>query len=367
MVKSAKPARRSRRTSSPENAEALKAALDREFSDYVTTRRLPDPDDRRGHERYLASLRRRVLSDSGVGVETAAAARPADSRPVLGGSVMDLVGLVRGQFTSAILSPVRLGDGLYDYYPPELPAKGFWHSTPFAPPPLTYKFESPANSTISLAVPQIGVGKFHSSASTFQKQVDRSARVWCGAYLPIDPALHDPAHGEKDVVVWAEGTIGYDYALSATPGPVWNGRPVAASAQVNILARFLRYNRQTGQLMAEQDAPLSYLAAMSILEARLVPNGATMSKPGDVKQIIGGPYAAWSSGPAPFSLELKHGTTRKLETDSTYVVAVVCEVILGALGAGQGPAAIASAEVSAQMFLRVATLGVFAHDPKVPF
>lgn len=367
MAKSRKPARRSRRTSSSKNAEALKAALDREFSDYVTTRRLPDPDDRRGRERYLASLRRRVLADPGVGVETAAVTSPAYSQPVLGGSVMDLVGLVRRQFTTAILSPVRLGDGLYDYYPPELPALGFWHKRPFGPSPLTYKIDSPLNSTISLSVPQVGLGKFASIASTIQTPVDRAARVWCGAYLPIDPTLHDDSHGEKDVVVWAEGTIGYDYELSATPGPAWNGKPEAAQAQVNILARLLRYSRHTGQLMADQDAPLSYLASMSILHAHLAPNGVTTSKPGDVKQFIGGPYAAWSAGAAPFSLELGHGTTRKLETDSTYQVAIVCEVILSALGAGQGAAAVASAEVSAQMFLRVATLGVFAHDPKVPF
>jgi hypothetical protein len=50
-----------------------------------------------------------------------------------------------------------------------------------------------------------------------------------------------------------------------------------------------------------------------------------------------------------------------LETDSTYQVAVLCSVSLGALS---GPAP-ASAQVSAQMFLRLVTLGVFPHDPSV--
>ncbi len=367
MAKSRKSVRRPQRIHSTQNTEALEGMLDREFIDYVTTRRAPDPEDRRGRDRYLASLRRTVLSNPGVGAASAGDANSAGSQPVLGGSVMDLIGLVRGKFTAGMLSPIRLGDGLYDFYPPELPAKGFWKRKPFAPPPLTYKVDSPPNSTISLSVPQVGSGRFYSSASTFQTPVDRYARVWCGTYLPIDPTLHDSAHGEKDVVVWAEGTLAYDYALSATPGPAWNAKSPAASAQVNILARLLRYSRQTGQLLAEQDAPLSYLAALPILHARLVPNGTTLTKPGDAQQIIGGPYAAWSSGPTAFSLELKHGTTRKLETDSTYLVAVVCEVVLSALAAGQGQAGIASAEVSAQLFLRLATLGIFDHDPKVTF
>ncbi len=165
-----------------------------------------------------------------------------------------------------------------------------------------------------------------------------------------------------------KGTITYDYALSATPGPAWNSRPEAASANVNVMARLLRFNRQTGALMADPDAVLSYLAHRQILKATLLPNGLTTSPPFSPTPRVGGPYAAWSSGPASFAIDLQDGQTRKLETDSTYQVAVLCSVGLGALTAGQGPAAsVANAQVSAQLFLRLVTLGVFAHDPSVTF
>jgi hypothetical protein len=369
MAKSRTSARRpQQRLYSSQNIESLTNALDREFSDYVSTRRVPEADDRRGRERYLASLRRTVAANPFADMNTSDVSH-AEGMPSVfgGGSVMDLVGLVRSRFTAGLTSPIRLGDGLYDFYPPELPAFGLWHARPYGPQSLVYAGTWPTNSSITLSVPQVGVGKFYSSASTFQNAGDRSARVWCGTYLPVDPSLHDSSHGEKDIVVWAEGTISYDYALSATPGPMWNGKPEAASAQVNILARLLRYSRQTGQLMADQDAILSYFAALSALDARLVPNGATSTKPGERKQIIGGPYAAWSTPPTNFSIELNNGKPRKLETDSIYLVAIVCEVILTGLAAGQAPAGLASAEVSAQMFLRRATLGIFAHDPSVPF
>ena len=88
---------------------------------------------------------------------------------------------------------------------------------------------------ILFSFPQIGVGRFYASASTIQNPVNRFAKVWCGTLLPIDSNLHDAAHGIKDAVVWAEGTISYDYALSATPGSAWTGaRSEAAHAGVFV-------------------------------------------------------------------------------------------------------------------------------------
>jgi hypothetical protein len=74
---------------------------------------------------------------------------------------------------------------------------------------------------------------------------------------------------------------------------------------------------------------------------------------------VGGGYAAWSSGATPFAIDWRDGQPRVLETDSTYQVAVVCSVQVNALG---GPAA-AKAQASAQLFLRLVTLGIVPHDP----
>jgi hypothetical protein len=146
---------------------------------------------------------------------------------------------------------------------------------------VTHQKQSPPNSSILLSVPQVGSGRFYSSASTFLTSVDRYASAWCGTVLPIAPTLHDAAKGPKDLVVWAEGTITYDYSLS---------------------------------------------------------------------------------------IDLQNGQSRKLETDSTYQVALLCSVGLGALTAGQGPtASVANAQVSAQLFLRLVTLGVLEHHPSVTF
>ncbi|RPI35707.1 MAG: hypothetical protein EHM54_07550 [Nitrospiraceae bacterium] len=351
--------------------EALRNTLDREFEDYVATRSLPAPDDPRGLERYAASLRRMALSSPDVGVRmggSSGAPDTADRPATFDYHTRDLTSLARAKLTISSMLPIhQLCSGLYDFYPPELPVRAFCNRKPFTTP-FTHQKESPTNSTILLSVPQVGSGRFYSSASTFQTPVDRYAHAWCGTVLPIDPALHDDAQGPKDVVVWAEGTITYDYALSATPGQAWNARPKAAFANVNVMARLLRFNRQTGALMADPDAILSYLAHSQILKASLVPNGVTTSLPSTPTPTVGGPYAAWSSGPASFAIDLPDGQTRKLETDSIYQVAVLCSVDLGALAAGQGPTAfVASAQVSAQLFLRQVTLGVFAHDPRVTF
>ena len=350
--------------------EALRNTLDREFEDYVETRSLPAPDDRLGLERYVASLRRMALSSPDVGVRTGGSSDDPDTadRPAtFGHHARALTSLARAKLTISSMMPIQLCSGLYDFYPPELPVRAFCHRKPFTTP-FTHQKESPTNSTILLSVPQVGSGRFYSSASTFQTTVDRYAHAWCGTVLPIDPTLHDAAQGPKDVVVWAEGTITYDYALSATPGPAWNARPEAAFANVNVMARLLRFNKQTGALMADPDAILSYLAHRQILKASLLPNSVTTSLPSTPTPSVGGPYASWSSGPASFTIDLPDGQTRKLETDSIYQVAVLCSVGLGALAAGQGPNAfVASAQVSAQLFLRQVTLGVFAHDPSVTF
>jgi hypothetical protein len=131
-----------------------------------------------------------------------------------------------------------------------------------------------------------------------------------------------------------------------------------------VQARLLRFDRRTGAptSMADPDAPISIWAYKQSVQASLVPNGQTTSPPSTTAPRVGGSYAAWSTGPTPFEITLRDGPGRKLETDSTYQVAVVCSVDLGALA---GPGAVASAEVSALMFLRLVTIGVFAHDPSV--
>jgi hypothetical protein len=128
---------------------------------------------------------------------------------------------------------------------------------------------------------------------------------------------------------------------------------------VEIMARLLRFDRRTGQALNTPDQFVAgYLAAKEILNARLVPNSTTTSPTSAQNPSIGGSYAAWSSGPNAFAIDLPDGKPRKLETDSTYQVAVVCAVEINALS---GPAP-ASAQVTAQLFLRLATLGVLPHD-----
>ena len=63
-------------------------------------------------------------------------------------------------------------------------------------------------------------------------------------------------------------------------------------------------------------------------------------------------------------MDLANNQTRKLETDSFYRVAVICAVGLSALASGQS---IANAQVSALLSLRLVTLGILEHDPKVVF
>ncbi|MDP2603664.1 MAG: hypothetical protein Q8S00_13880 [Deltaproteobacteria bacterium] len=374
MARKRVSSRRPHRISSSQATEALRKALHEEFDDYVTTQSLPAQDDQRGRERYMKSLRRMVLSSPNVAVrgnDSISDTNTDGLSAIFGEHVMDmgLPSLLKRKFTAGMMSPIRLGDGLYDFYPPELPVKGFWQRKPFTttfPPSGSPPFQkdSPPNSSLMLTVPQVGSGRFYASASTFQTPTDRVAKAWCGTMLPIDPNLHDEARGPKDVVVWAEGTIVYDYALSATLGSAWNTRPEAATAQVDIHARLLRFDRQTGQPTYPADANvLPFLAFSRILNASLFPNGVTTSPPSSPTPHVGGPYAAWSSGPTSFAIDLPNGTTRKLETDSTYQVAVVCSVQLSALS---GPAP-ASAQVSAQLFLRLVTLGILPHDPSVPF
>ena len=374
MARKRVSSRRPHRISSSQATEALRKALDQEFDDYVTTQSLPAQDDQRGLDRYMKSLRRMVLSSPNVAIRGNDSISDTNNdglSAIFGEHVMDmgLPSLLKSKFTAGMMSPIRLGDGLYDFYPPELPVKGFWQRKPFTttfPPSGSPPFQkdSPPNSSLMLTVPQVGSGRFYASASTFQTPTDRIAKAWCGTMLPIDPTLHDEVHGPMDVVVWAEGTISYDYALAATPGSAWNTRPEAATAQVDVNARLLRFDRRTGQPMyAADDFVLPFLASRQIVKASLFPNGVTTTTPLMSTHHIGGSYAAWSTGPDPFAIDLPNGKTRKLETDSTYQVAVVCSVQLSALS---GPAP-ASAQVSAQLFLRLVTLGIFPHDPGVPF
>jgi hypothetical protein len=360
MARARKAVRRARSVVQTISDRALKDTLDREFDDAVATRTLPSPDDHRGRQRYLASLRRRALARPDVSVEIV-----GDRQGALG-HVMDLSSLLKGRISlQSLLTPVRLGDGLYDFYPPELPVKGLWNRQPFRTP-FNHPREWPGNSTLLLTVPQVGAGRFYASASTLQVPSDRHAHAWCGTLLPVDPALHDAAHGPRDIVIWAEGTLTYDYALSAPPSPAWSVRPEAAKARVDVMARLLRFNRATGALMADPDAVLAYLAHRNIVAATLLPNGVTTSPPSSAKPSVGGPYAGWSSGPVSFAIDLPDGKSRKLDTDSTYQVAVLCSVSLDALAAGQGAnAVVANVEVSALLSLRLVTLGVLPHDPKV--
>ena len=339
----------------------LQTTLDREFDDYAATRERPALDDPRGHARYLENRRRMALASPVVGIE-GATTEPSTSPAQSGQQLMGLSGFMKSSLSLKHLSPIMLGAGLYDFYPPELPPKGSWRRQPFKTP-FNHQKQAPANGTLLLSVPQVGSGRFYASATTLESPTDRYAQAWCGTVLPIDPNLHNEAEGPKDVVVWAEGTMTYDYALSGLPGPSWNSRPVAAAAQVDVLVRLLRYSRQSGQLLADPDAILSYLAGRRIMEASLTPNAATASPPSSSSAKVGGSYAGWSSGPTNFAIDLPHGRARKLETDSTYQIAVLCSVSLSALS-GPSPA---SAEVSAQMFLRLVTLGILPHDPSVPF
>lgn len=359
---------RSIRINSPQNAEALRGALYQEFDDQLVTRSPPSPDDKRGHDRYLKSLSRLALSSHVVSAGGSESITHADTNAlqvVFGDQVRDMgfPSLVKSKFARAVLTPLRAGDGLYDFYPPELPAKGFWQRQPFVNIFPSIQRATPTDGAILLSVPQVGSGSFYASAATFEKPTDRNAKVWCGVMLPIDPALHDAAHGPKDLIIWAEGTIAYDYALSALPGPAWNSRPEAATAQIDISARLLRYDRQTGQALFAPDAfLLPYLSHREILKASLHPNIATSSPPSSPTPSVGGAYAAWSTGANPFAIDWRDGQPRMLDTDSTYQVAVVCSVQLNAL-AGPAPA---SAQVSAQLFLRLVTLGIVPHDPSTP-
>jgi hypothetical protein len=253
--------RRSKQIASSTITEALRNTLDREFEDYATTRSLPSPDDRRGRERYIASLQRMALASPHVGSHAPSFSLDAisdDSHAHLGQHVMGGgFSVLKSKLTLGSMYPIRLGEGLYDFYPPELPPKGLFHRQPFTQP-FTHQKESPSNGTLLLSVPQVGSGRFYASGSTFERPADRDAKAWCGTLLPIDPKLHNDAEGPKNIVVWAEGTITYDYELSATPGAAWNTRPKAADARVNVLVRLLRFSRQTGQLMADPEAILSY-------------------------------------------------------------------------------------------------------------
>ncbi len=367
MPPTRKPARSSTRISKSHIEEALSRTLEREFNDYATTQTLPAADNARERDRYLASRRRLALASPHVGI--AGADIDNAERQGAFGYVMDQHSALKGKLSlNALLTPIRLGEGLYDFYPPELPPQGFVRNRKPFTEPYTLQRSDPATGALMLSIPQVGTGRFYASATSFSNPVNRYARAWSGTIVPIDPALHDDAHGPKDVVVWAEGTLGYDYTLSAPRGAAWDSQPAAAKATVNVMARLLRFSRHTGQLMADPDANLSYLAHREILDATLLPNGVTTAPPSAVKPSVGGPYAAWSSGPTSFAIDLRDGTTRLLATDSTYHVAVICAVSIDARAAGQGAtAAIASAEASAQLFLRLVTLGVLPHDPKVTF
>jgi hypothetical protein len=357
--------KRSKRINSSQSTEALRKTLHQEFDDHVATRFVPAPGDQRGRDRYLKSLRRLALSSPVVSVggnDSIPDASLNELVAVFGDQVRDMgtPRLVKSKLTTSMQSPYRLGEGLYDYYPPELPPKGFSHRQPFASVFPTLEASSSPKDTILLSVPQVGAGSFFASAATLPNPIDRSAKVWCGVLLPIDANLHGDAQGPKDLIMWAEGTIAYDYALSATPGPVWNSKPEAATAEIYISARLLRYDRQTGQPRFAPDAfVLPYLSARQILKASLHPNGVTTSPPSSPSPVVGGSFAGWSTEARPFAIDWRDGETRLLETDSTYKVAVVCTVQLNAL-AGPAPA---SAQVNAQLFLRLVTLGILPHDP----
>jgi hypothetical protein len=345
-----------RRISSSQVVEAFSSTLSQEFDDFVATRSLPAADDRPGRERYAASLRRKVLSTADLG---SVGIEPPTTD--LGQHVMDLPAILKSNLTASLNSPLRLGEGLYDFYPPELPPKGYWHRQPFTKPQeFVFERVRPASSdAFVMKIPLFGPGRFYANAATLPTSTDRYAEAWCGILLPIDPNLHDAAHGPKDLMVWAEGTVDYDYTLSATPGADWNSRPEAADARVAIKVRLLRFDRQTNAPRFGVTDGASYVALHEILRARLLPNGVTSSPPSALMPSVGGPYAAWSSGPQPFTIDPAQGNTRKLDTDSYYYVAILCAADAGAL---PGPA---NAEVNAQMFLRLVTLGIFPHDPTV--
>ena len=367
MARTRKSARRIGRINPSVAAEALDAALKQEFEDRVATATLPDPADRRGRERYAASMRRLALARPNVGIRRPDAAQGlSDPLPAFGQRVMDMASVAKKKLTIGALMPIKLGDGLYDFYPPELPFLNFFHAHPFAPPAFETRATNPANSSIAITVPQIGSGRFYASALSLTMANDRQATCWCGVMLPVDPNLHGDAQGPKDLVIWAEGTLDYDYALSAVPGAAWNTRPEAAMVTVDVNARLLRFDRRTGQVIVAADNFVgAYLAYRRLLHARLLPNATTTADPSKAAPSVGGPYAAWSSGPTPFTLGLHDGVTRLLDTDSLYSVAVVCSVGLSAL-APQGTTP-ANAQVSAQLFLRLVTLGVLPHDPAVTF
>jgi hypothetical protein len=223
-----------------------------------------------------------------------------------------------------------------------------------------------------ISAPQIDAGVFFSSVHTLNTpsspivtpfKATRTAMAWSGTLITIDPRLHDVAHGSKDVVVWAKGTLGYDYTLAASPGRRWYSQPDAASARVAVMARLIRYDRQTGKLVAAAEEVPGYFATQTRLDATLVPNGTTTVPPSCPKPLVGGPYAAWSTGQDPFYLDLPDGQPRWLRTDSFYYVAVLCAASLEAKGAGPAPEDAASASVSATMHLQLVTLGIRPHDP----
>ena len=361
-----KAVRSSKRIVRSDIEESLNRTLEREFEDYTATRTRPEPDNARGRERYLASRRRMALASPHVGIGAFAETPGHDERQGAVGYVMDLQKILKsGISLNSALNPIRLGEGLYDFYPPDLPPQGFVRNRR----PFTNNYSlpksDPANGSLLLSIPQFGTGRFYASASSLSLPVDRFARAWAGTVVPIDANLH--TNEPKDVIVWAEGTMSYDYELTAPVGPAWNSQPAAAKASVNVMVRLLRYSRQTGQLLADPDAILSYLAHRTLVDATLLPNGVTTQPPSAIKPSVGGPYAAWSSGVTNFAMDYRDGKTRKLETDSTYQVAVLCSVSIEARAAGQGGGAVASAEASAQLFLRVVTLGIVPHDPKVTF
>jgi hypothetical protein len=356
--------RRPKRISASAAADGLRATLDQEFRDEMATRSLPKPDDRRGRQRYAESLRRLALSRLTVSAPSAQSELNPDAAYQLapaGFTVRDLTSLGRGKLTMSLMPAIRLGDGLYDYFPPDLPHHSLWHSQPFENA-FPHAVSDPPNGALLLTVPQIGVGRFYASASTLQSKTSTFAHAWSGVILPIDPHIHDAAHGPKEVVVWAEGTMAYDYALSAPVVPAWNTQPLAAKATVNVMARLLRY-KLTGERETDPDAVLARMSDVGFVDATLLPNGMTTSLPSSARPSVGGGYAAWSSQPTNFNLDATHQRPRILDADHTYQIAVVCAVSLSAWGVGQGPSAVAaSVQVSAQAFLRLVTLGIFELD-----
>jgi hypothetical protein len=354
-----KAVRRPKLISAMAAADGLRAVLDQEFRDEIATRSLPDPDDRHARQRYAESLRRLALARHTTSAPSAQSERSADAQCASAGlAVRDLTSVARGKLTISSTSALRLGDGLHDYYPPDLPHHSLWSSQPFENG-FPHTVADPPNGALLLTVPQVGVGRFYASASTLQSKTSTFAHAWSGVILPIDPHLHDAAHGPKEVIVWAEGTMAYDYALSAPVVPAWNTQPLAAKATVNVMARLLRY-KLTGERETDPDAVLARMSDVGFVDAALLPNGTTTSVPSSARPSVGGGYAAWSNPPTNFNLDATHQRPRILDADHTYLVAVVCAVSLSAWAVGQGPSAVAaSVQVSAQAFLRLVTLGIF--------